>query len=107
MLYGTGLFLLGLATAGPVWSLDPSTQSTGPGVHQGEDGSMSTKQGENTGSTTGRNEHSGSATGAVRDPSQVEPPQNKNRGSGQKSPNSSRKSSETKGQKQSDVRPDK
>lgn len=44
LLYGAGLFL-GLVMAAPVWSLD-STQSTGTGVIQGEDGSMSTKQGE-------------------------------------------------------------
>lgn len=73
VLYGAGFFALCLATAGLAWSMDPRQQSTGPGVIQGEDGSMSTKQGGNTGPTAGPNQHSGSATGAVRDPSQAEP----------------------------------
>jgi hypothetical protein len=100
MLYGVGLFALGLATAGPVWSLEP-TQSTGPGVHQGEDGSMSTKQGGNTGPTTGRNEDSGSATGAVRDPTKAEPPHDKNLGSKQPGSDSSHEAGQTKGRKPS------
>jgi hypothetical protein len=66
IMYGAGLIMFSLITTGPAWSLN-SSQSTGPGVTQGEDGSMSTKQGGNTGPTTGRNEHSGSATGKVRD----------------------------------------
>ena len=104
-LLGAGLFTLGLATAGPAWSGDATTQSGGPGVAQGEDGSMSTKQGGNTGPTTGRNEHSGSATGAVRDPSQAEPPPGKNRGSSQMGSDSSRER-QTKGHQQSGTRPD-
>jgi hypothetical protein len=39
---GAGLLALGLATAGPVWS-EESPKSTGTGVFQGKDGSMSTK----------------------------------------------------------------
>ncbi len=103
LMFGAGLFALGLAIAGPAWSLDP-TQSTGPGVHQGEDGSMSTKQGGNTGPTTGRNEHSGSATGAVRDPSKAEPPHDKNRGSGQMGSDSSHEAGQAKDRKQSGAR---
>jgi hypothetical protein len=111
MMYGAGLFALGLAAAGPAWSLD-STQSTGPGVIQGEDGSMSTKRGGNTGPTTGRNEDSGSATGAVRDPSKAEPPHDKHRGSSQMGSDSSHEasqheSSEKQGRGQSGVRTDK
>ena len=83
IMHGAGLIILSLVTAGPAWSLD-SPQSTGTGVTQGEDGSMSTKQGGNTGSTTGRNEDSGSATGKVREPSQVEHPRDQNRNSNQK-----------------------
>jgi hypothetical protein len=105
MMYGAA-FALGLATAGPVWSVD-STQSTGTGVTQGEDGSMSTKRGGNTGPTTGRNEHSGSATGAVREPSKAEPPHDKNRGSSQMGSDSSHESSQTEGRGQSGVRTDK
>ena len=105
-LYGAGLFALGLATAGPVWSEESST-STGTGVVQGEDGSMSTKQGGNTGPTTGRNEHSGSATGVVRDPSRAEPPHSKNRGSSQMGSDSSHETSQPKGQKSSGTRADK
>lgn len=103
MPYGAGLFALSLAIAGPVWSSD-STKSTGTGVIQGEDGSMSTKQGGNTGPTTGRNEHSGSATGAVRDPSKAEPPHDKSRGSSQMGSDSSHEASQMKGQKQSGER---
>jgi hypothetical protein len=102
-MYGAGLFALGFATAGTVWSEDP-TKSTGTGVVQAEDGSMSTKQGGNTGPTTGRNEHSGSATGAVRDPSKAEPSHDKNRGSNQMGSDSSHEANPTKGQKQSDAR---
>lgn len=100
ILYGAGFFTLGLITAGPAWSADPRQQSTGPGVMQGENGSMSTTQGGNTGSTTGRNEHSGSATGVVRDPSKAEPPSGKHPDS---TPMGSGTSQETKqkGQKQS------
>lgn len=99
LLYGAGLFL-GLVMAGPGWSLD-SPQSSGTGVMQGEDGSMSTKQGGNTGPTTGRNEHSGSATGTVRDPSKAEPSQDKNRRSSQLGAGSSKGASQEKGSKQS------
>lgn len=107
MIYGAGLLTLGLAV-GPVWSLD-STQSTGTGVIQGEDGSMATKRGGNTGPTTGRNEHSGSATGAVRDPSQAEPPHDKDRGSSQMGSDSSHETSqkETEGRGQAGARTDK
>lgn len=106
MLYGAGFFVFGLVTVGPVWSVDsPQSQSTGPGVMQGEDGSMSTKQGGNTGPTTGRNEHSGSATGTVRDPSKAEPPHGKTRSSSQMGSGSSRES-QTKGHKQSGTHTD-
>jgi hypothetical protein len=44
MAYGAGLMTLSLVIAGPAWS-SSSAQSTGPGVTQGEDDSMSTKQG--------------------------------------------------------------
>lgn len=101
MLYGVGVAALGLAMATPVWSMD-STQSIGPGVHQGEDGTMSTRQGGNTGPTTGRNEHSGSATGAVRDLSQAEPPHDKNRGSHQLGSRSSQEASQSKERNPSD-----
>jgi hypothetical protein len=106
IIYGAGLLALGLATAGPVWSVE-STQSTGTGVIQGEDGSMSTKRGGNTGPTTGRNEHSGSATGAVRDPSKAEPPHDEERGSSQRESDSSHEASQTEGRGQSGVRTDK
>jgi hypothetical protein len=106
MLYGAGLLALGLATAGPAWSLEP-TQSTGPGVHQGDDGSMSTKQGGNTGPTTGRNEDSGSATGAVRDPSKAEPPHDKNLGSRPMGSDSNQGASQAERRKRSPSRADK
>lgn len=101
--YCAGMAALGLAMAEPVWSAD-STQSTGPGVHQREDGSMSTRQGGNSGPTTGRNEHSGSATGAVRDPSKAEPLHDENRGSHQLGSRSSQEASQAKEQKPSDGR---
>lgn len=107
-LYGAIVCTFGLvAMAGPVWSADSPKQSTGTGVTQGEDGSMSTKQGGNTGPTTGRNDQSGSGTGAVRDPSQAEPPRDKNRGSSQMDSSSKQADSQAKGQKQSDGRKDK
>ena len=107
MIYGTGLLVLGLAVTEPAWSLDSSTQSTGTGVIQGEDGSMSTKRGGNTGPTTGRNEHSGSATGAVRDPSKAEPPRDENRGSSQMGSDSSHETSQSEGRGQSGARTNK
>lgn len=101
VLYGA-VFGLSLVTAGPVWSVDSTqSQSTGPGVIQEEDGSMSTRQGGNTGPSTGRNEDSGSATGAVRDPSKAEPPRDKNRGSSHMSSDSSHEAGQAKGQKRS------
>jgi hypothetical protein len=106
MIYGAGLFVLGLAVTGPAWSID-STQSTGTGVIQGEDGSMSTKRGGNTGPTTGRNEHSGSGTGAVRDPSKSEPPHEEDRGSSQMGSDSSHEASQSEGRGQSGVRTNK
>lgn len=94
IIYGVGLMVLSLVTVGPAWSLN-SPQSTGPGVSQGEDGSMSTKQGGNTGTTTGRNEDSGSATGKVREPSQAEPPRDHNRNSSKKGSGLSQESNQT------------
>lgn len=106
VLCGAGLFAFGVAIVGTAWSEDP-TKSTGTGVVQGEDGSMSTQQGGTTGPTTGRNEHSGSATGVVRDPSKAEPPHDKSRGSSQMGSDSSHEAGQTKGQKQSGGRKNK
>jgi hypothetical protein len=107
MMYTAGVLTLGLVVAGPVWSLDPPNKSTGTGITQGEDGSMSTQRGGNTGPTTGRNEDSGSATGAVRDPSQSEPSHDDKRGSSQMGSDSSHEASQTEGRGQSGVRTDK
>jgi hypothetical protein len=107
MMYTAGVLTLGLVGVGPVWSLDPPNKSTGTGVIQGEDGSMSTKRGGNTGPSTGRNEHSGSATGTVRNPSKSEPPHDDKRGSSQLGSDSSHEASQTEGRGQSGVRTDK
>lgn len=94
IMYGAGLIILSLVTAEPAWSLN-SSQSTGPGVTQAEDGSMATKQGGNTGTTTGRNEHSGSATGKVREPSKAEPPRDQHRDKSQKGSGVNQETNET------------
>lgn len=107
MSYGAVIFALSLTMAGPGWSANPKQQSTGPGVMQGEDGSMSTKQEGNTGSTTGRNEQSGSATGTVRDPTKAEPPLAKHPDSTPMDSSSSQETRQTKGQKQSGAHTDK
>ena len=66
-----GIVAIGMGGVEASMAYEP-TQSGGPGTHQGEDTSMSTKRGGNTGPNTGRNEDSGSATGAVRDPKNPE-----------------------------------